>query len=66
MERYKSSFNTSFSPIGELLRNSQFIILNSQLLPQTFQQNYVWFFLYSRIGNAEEWVKMDEIIRFLE
>ena len=48
------------------IRNSQLIILHSQLLPQTSQQNYVWIFLYSRIGNAEEWVNMDEIIRFSE
>lgn len=46
--------------------NSQYIILNSQLLPQTSQQNYVWIFLYSKIGNTEKWVKMDEIIRFSE
>ena len=48
------------------IRNSQFIILNSQLSPQTSQQKYVWIFLHSRIGNAEKWVKMDEIIRFSE
>ena len=48
------------------LRNSQFIILNSQLLPQTSQQNYVWIFLCSIIGNARKWIKMDGIIRFSE
>lgn len=48
------------------IRNSQFIILNSQLSPQTSQQNYVWIFLYSRIGNVGKWVKTDENIRFSE